>query len=116
MSLLIKSVLSSFYRKPSARGSNKSEPGIFMSFKNFINHLKKKKMKEIKKISLSNVINKLSRNEMRYVMAGSGDSGGTTCAKNTCSGTCSVNWNGTCACNGWGSEPATGTCTATYNP
>ena len=33
-------------------------------------------MKGIKKISLSNVINKLSRNEMRYVMAGSGS---TTC-------------------------------------
>ncbi len=29
-------------------------------------------MKQIKKLSLSNVISKLSRNEMRYVMAGSG--------------------------------------------
>jgi hypothetical protein len=32
-------------------------------------------MKQIKKLSLSNVISKLTRNEMRYVMAGSG--GGT---------------------------------------
>ncbi len=29
-------------------------------------------MKQIKKLSLSNVISKLTRNEMRYVMAGSG--------------------------------------------
>ncbi len=29
-------------------------------------------MKQIKKLSLSNVIGKLTRNEMRYVMAGSG--------------------------------------------
>ena len=35
-------------------------------------------MKEIKKLSLSNVISKLTRNEMRYVMAGSGAEG-TTC-------------------------------------
>ena len=32
-------------------------------------------MKEIKKLSLSNVISKLTRNEMRYVMAGSGSAG-----------------------------------------
>lgn len=30
-------------------------------------------MKQIKKMSLSNMISKLTRNEMRYVMAGSGD-------------------------------------------
>ncbi len=35
-------------------------------------------MKEIKKVSLSNVISKLTRNEMRYVMAGSG-SGSPDC-------------------------------------
>ena len=34
-------------------------------------------MKQIKKLSLSNVISKLTRNEMRYVMAGSG--GDTEC-------------------------------------
>ena len=40
-------------------------------------------MKEIKKLSLSNVISKLTRNEMRYVMAGSGTSGdgGSCCAR-----------------------------------
>lgn len=30
-------------------------------------------MKQIKKLSLSNAIGKLTRNEMRYVMAGSGN-------------------------------------------
>lgn len=39
-------------------------------------------MKEIKKISLSNVISKLSRNQMRYVMAGSG---GMNCKTGGCS-------------------------------
>lgn len=32
-------------------------------------------MKKIKKLSLSKVVNKLTRNEMRYVLAGSGVSG-----------------------------------------
>lgn len=31
--------------------------------------------KQIKKLSLSNVVGKLTRNEMRYVMAGSGEFG-----------------------------------------
>lgn len=43
-------------------------------------------MKQIKKLSLSNVIGKLTRNEMRYVMAGSGS---RTCITDTsCSSTC----------------------------
>lgn len=36
-------------------------------------------MKQIKKLSLSNVISKLTRNEMRYVLAGTGYGGSTTC-------------------------------------
>ena len=35
-------------------------------------------MKEIKKLSLSNVIRKLTRNEMRYIM------GGMNCKTNPC--------------------------------
>lgn len=36
-------------------------------------------MKQIKKLSLSNVIGKLTRNEMRYVMAGSGTGSADDC-------------------------------------
>lgn len=36
-------------------------------------------MKQIKKLSLAKAISKLTRNEMRYMMAGSGSSG-TDCA------------------------------------
>lgn len=38
-------------------------------------------MKQINKLSLSNVIGKLTRNEMRYVMAGSGAFG--SCVDNS---------------------------------
>ena len=37
-------------------------------------------MKQIKKLSLSNVISKLTRNEMRYVMAGSGSTACGSCS------------------------------------
>ncbi len=47
-------------------------------------------MKQIKKLSLSNVISKLSRNEMRYVMAGSGN---RTCISTpACASGCSDGW------------------------
>lgn len=36
-------------------------------------------MKQIKKLSLSNLISKLTRNEMRYVIAGSGSNGVNDC-------------------------------------
>jgi hypothetical protein len=65
-------------------------------------------MKQIKKLSLSNVIGKLTRNEMRYVMAGSG----STCKTSDCTvydsntgmthtGTCESTWGNnivTCYC------------------
>ncbi len=56
-------------------------------------------MKQIKKLSLSNVISKLSRNEMRYVMAGSGN--GSTCngrctESSSCPSRCDLCYNGFC--------------------
>lgn len=42
-------------------------------------------MKKLEKLSLSNVISKLTRNEMRYVMAGSGTSGTATTSGDICS-------------------------------
>lgn len=46
-------------------------------------------MKQIKKLSLSNVIGKLTRNEMRYVMAGSGsDACKKACEKVTYNSEC----------------------------
>ncbi|PRZ22918.1 hypothetical protein [Flavobacterium granuli] len=50
-------------------------------------------MKQIKKLSLSNLIGKLTRNKMRYVMAGSGDSAkkcGTCYSAYDCGSTCNM--------------------------
>lgn len=68
-------------------------------------------MKQIKKLSLSNMISKLTRNEMRYVMAGSGGGGSTTCygsskvcytdaagTKYTCSGPAQPESEADCCC------------------
>jgi hypothetical protein len=62
-------------------------------------------MKQIKKLSLSNVISKLTRNEMRYVMAGSGvDARYVQC--------CDSNGNcGTCVTTAGGGIPS---CSAGY--
>lgn len=62
-------------------------------------------MKQIKKLSLSNVIGKLTRNEMRYLMAGSGSAtDGVQCCDS--SGHC-----GTCVPRGGGGIP---TCSSGY--
>lgn len=52
-------------------------------------------MKQIKKLSLSNVIGKLTRNEMRYVMAGSGSGGGCKLVVQNANGTYTT-YSGTC--------------------
>ena len=66
-------------------------------------------MKEIKKLSLSNVISKLTRNEMRYVMAGSGASEAPGC-----SGGCNAGENAG-QCLFWFGEHLTTGCNCFYN-
>lgn len=47
-------------------------------------------MKQIKKLSLSNLVSKLTRNEMRYIMAGSGAGQPTDCVHPACTPVCAT--------------------------